>query len=121
MNAFRIYLYGPSAGPPAAHPLTTSFEEAAERLGALSGSTLEPDGSFACVAGGGREQIYGMLYDSAGRLQYVELQGHATRAFCRKVVAAIAGEVPERSQLTVLQLPEQALKSFQAFEAAIWH
>lgn len=58
-----------------------SFEQAFERLELLPRMFIELDGSFVWSGqqAGRAWQIDGMLYDHNGRLQRVELTGHAPR------------------------------------------
>jgi hypothetical protein len=53
------------------------FETALDRLAALERMYCEPDGSFVWTSPGGEAtwQVDGNLYDRAGRLSHVELQG----------------------------------------------
>ncbi len=121
MNPFHIYLYGPSlTSLPIAGPFLTSFEEAVARLETMPGVSLEPDGSFGFASAGGHEKLFGMLYDAAGRLQYVDIRGEVTQATLLRVVQAICGAGESVERLVVLQLPSRELKTFQSFQATVW-
>ena len=67
---FHAYLYGPDR-----KPLETSLESAKERLEELPGLFFELDGSFAWMQERGNNEIYGILYDAGGRIQYCDLHG----------------------------------------------
>ncbi len=136
MKPFHIYLYGPSrdgvvanehhgvASPqtPASEtgPFQTSFEQASQRLEVIDGISLEPDGSFGFVADAGKERLFGMLYDAGDRLQYVDLQAELSFDHWRKIVEAVCGPGEVLATLTVLQLPDRSLKTFQQFETETW-
>ena len=136
MKPFHIYLYGPSrdrcvtklhdgASSPivstsATGPFQASFEQASQRLEILEGISLEPDGSFGFVAEAGKERLFGMLYDAGDRLQYVDLQAQLSFDHWRKIVVAICGPQEVLATLTVLQLPDRILKTFQQFETETW-
>jgi hypothetical protein len=109
LKSFHLYLYGPDCGP-----IESSFEEAAGRLQSLQGLYLEPDGSFVWSKKGGAEQVYGMLYDAANKLQYVELWGDCQRAIWQQIVQAIRGDATH--DLAVMVLPERQLQDLQGFE-----
>ncbi len=68
-----------------------SFEQAFERLELLPRMFIELDGSL--VWSGQQEgrawQIDGMLYDRAGRLQRIELTGHAPRNVWEQLLIAV--------------------------------
>ena len=59
-------------------PFGISFEEAAERLGQLPRSCVEPDGSFFYASAQGQPpwQVDGNLFDRNGRLLFVDLKGN---------------------------------------------
>src|SRR5687768_7138218 len=61
----------------AATQLACSFEEAVARMEALERMFVEPDGSLLWVGedASQRWQVDGNVYDRAGRVQYVELNG----------------------------------------------
>jgi hypothetical protein len=109
LKSFHLYLYGPDCGP-----IESSFEATAERLKSLEGLYLEPDGSFVWSKKGGGEQVYGMLYDAAEKLQYVELWGDCQRAKWQQIVQAIRGDATH--DLAVMVLPERQLQDLQRFE-----
>ncbi len=127
MTPFHLYLYGstrpqeihqPAPGQPG--PFESSFEAAAERLQAIRGISLEPDGSFGFASNGGRERLFGMLYDAGSQLQYIDLQGSVSFTTWRQIVIAICGDTCSLQKLCVLQLPTRQLKTFQSFEAETW-
>lgn len=111
MTPFHLYLYGPRQGP-----IHASFEAARSRLVKLPLLHFEPDGSFVWIRQSGREQIYGMLYDAAGQIQYCDLQGKCTLQTWRDLCLAITGGSEEG--LEILRLPDQTLQNLQSFEAA---
>lgn len=82
-------------------PFSISFEEASERLAALPGAYVEPDGSFS-LRGESDWRIVGNLYDRDGSLLYVELRGDCPAA-ALSVIIALLGETGES---IVVQLPE---------------
>ncbi|MCG8651951.1 MAG: hypothetical protein MI861_19075, partial [Pirellulales bacterium] len=96
----------------------TTFEAAAERLEKLDSLYFEPDGSFVWVAEGGDQQIDGMLYDAAGRLQYVEIRGICQIAVWRQLLAAIGGDFTVAME--VMKLPDRQLQDLQTFERNHW-
>ena len=73
--------------------LGVSFEDAAESLSGLARLYFEPDGSFVWVGdegrGGSSWQFDGVLYDRAGRLQYVELKGDGPLAAWQQLRAVL--------------------------------
>jgi hypothetical protein len=114
---FHLYLYGPEHPGGGRASLPTSFEDAAMRLEQLDKLYFEPDGSF--VWSRSRvEQIFGMLYDSAGKLQYVDLQGSSSLKTFRAVVDAIS--CGDRN-LTTVSLPSGEVQDLQSFETLVWN
>ena len=113
MNEFRLYLYGPSKGP-----IETSFEEAQSRLSSLPRLYFEPDGSFVWALDEGRQQVFGMLYDAAGKIQYVELQGRCELSTWRQLVQATTDG--KSTDCQILRLPNQQLQDLQSFESEHW-
>ncbi|MDG2221806.1 MAG: hypothetical protein P8L85_10510 [Rubripirellula sp.] len=113
MNEFRLYLYGPSQGA-----IETSFEEAQARLSSLPRLYFEPDGSFVWALDEGRQQVFGMLYDAAGKIQYAELQGRCDLNVWQQLIDAIRGG--KSSDCQILRLPEQHLQNLQSFESEHW-
>ncbi len=112
MRPFAVYLYGSDGGP-----LPTSFEAAAARLQRLERCFFEPDGSFTWVIDARqRQQVDGMLYDAAGRLQYVDLKGTCSCAAWQRLVAQIA----PAASLTVLPVQQGGLQPLQRFETLQW-
>lgn len=116
---FHVYLYGADGGP-----LTSRFEEVAERLSDLPRLFFEPDGSLVWV--GADWQIDGMLYDRGGILQYADLKGSAQRQPWRRLIERIV--YPEHPALpgqslpaaSVLWLPDRRLHDLQTFETLLW-
>ena len=112
MSSFHIYLYGPHTGP-----FETSFEASSARLQDLDQLLIEPDGSFVWTDRCD-QQVDGMLYDAAGKLQYVELRGECRRGTWRRILIAIAGDQTEL--LEVMSLPNRRLQNLQSFEESTW-
>lgn len=108
--AFHVHLYGADCGP-----LTSRFDEVAERLRALPRLHFEPDGSL--LWSGQRWQVGGMIYDREGTLQYADLQGRCPRERWQLLVRQIAGPTP---RLSVLRLSDHALHDLQTFEKSTW-
>jgi hypothetical protein len=117
LATFHLYLYGPDQPGLGRASLPTSFEDAAQRLEQLEKLYFEPDGSFVWSFPKG-EQVFGMLYDSAGKLQYVELQGKTSLQTFRDIVDAIA--CGDRN-LTTVTLPSGQVQDLQSFEAMVWN
>jgi len=119
LERFHVYFYGPAKGP-----LETSFEEAQARLEEEPRLHFEPDGSFVWSLDA-KEQLYGMLYDAQGRLQYAELQGNCTAVVWQRLVRLIIGKhrdgKPLESEHQVMMLPERILKDLHAFEQTTWN
>ena len=109
MQDFHIYLYGPAQGP-----IDTTFEDAAERLQRLDRLAFEPDGSFVWARNGGRQKVFGMLYDAANQIQYVELRGQVDLETFQTIVKAISND--QIDDLAVMKLPERQLQQLQDFE-----
>ena len=114
MTPFHLYLYGPMRGP-----IQSSFEEAESRLIELPLLHFEPDGSFVWIRDAGKQQIYGMVYDARGRIQYCELQGHCMHPTWKVLCEAIAG-AGGLDDFEVMLLPEQRLQDLQTFEEILW-
>jgi hypothetical protein len=110
MNPFHIYLYGPDKGA-----IESSFEDAETRLAQLELLHFEPDGSFVWIHDSGRQQLYGMLYDADGKIQYGEIQGKCHLATWKRLIDAICGVSDQ--ELVVMRLPERRLQDLQSFEA----
>ncbi|MEM1068582.1 MAG: hypothetical protein AAGI63_06790 [Planctomycetota bacterium] len=113
MPEFHLYLYGPSKGP-----IESSFEAAEERLKGLPKLYFEPDGSFVWALDEGRQQVFGMVYDAAGAIQYIELWGRCERITWQQIVHAATGS--QSSHFEVLRLPDQRLQELQDFETEFW-
>ncbi|TWU58891.1 hypothetical protein Poly51_16710 [Rubripirellula tenax] len=113
-NPFHVYLYGRGR-----EPIPTSFEASSSRLEGLPLLHFEPDGSFVWVRDGGGQQIYGMIYDAAGLIQYCELQGKCTLSTWVELRHAITGD-PASDDLELMRLPEQKLQDLQSFEQFVW-
>ena len=109
METFHLHLYGPDRGP-----LPTSFEKAFERLQQLPKIYLEGDGSFVWTQPGAHEQLFGMLYDAADELQYVELRGQCSVAIWQQLIDALRGD--ENYDLAVFRLPQRQWQDLQTFE-----
>jgi len=112
MTEFQLYLYGPARGP-----ISSSFEAAQQRLEQLPKLYFEPDGSFVWSRSGGREQVFGMLYDAAGTIRYCELRGRCSGTTWRTLCEAISGD--RSAKLEIMLLPDQRLKDLQSFEASL--
>lgn len=111
-DQFHVHLYGPDRGP-----IQTSFEAAAGRLESLEKLYFEPDGSFVWNRDAGRQQIFGMLYDAGGQIQYADLRGTCSIEMWSGIVAAIAGI---GRKCTVVSLADGAMKDLQSFEGMTW-
>ena len=109
---FHIHLYGADRGP-----IPTSFEEVAERLGQLDQLYFEPDGSF-CWSPSADENIFGMVYDAASRVQYIELRGKCEIAAWRGLMTAIRGDYSQAIWIMCLQ--KRQLQELQSFEESCW-
>lgn len=91
-------------------PFAISFEEASERLAALPGAYVEPDGSFSLRCD--RWKTVGGFYDRDGAVLYVELRGDNTV----DSLAAIIGVLGETPESVVVQLPERGVwLDFESF------
>ena len=110
---FHLYLYGPGRGP-----IESSFEAAESRLTELPLLHFEPDGSFVWTRDSGAQQVFGMLYDAASKIQYADLRGRCECETWRQLCQAIAGRDP--ATLVVLQLPQQRWHDLQSFQSQIW-
>jgi hypothetical protein len=109
---FHIHLHGPGSAEAVSVSLDASFEQAEDRLRELPQLYFEPDGSF--VWSSPTHQIFGMLYDAAGRLQYAELRGHCNLSQWRQVLGAIAGD--QWQDIAIMVLPERQWQELQTFE-----
>jgi hypothetical protein len=69
---------------------TCTFEEAISRLEALDRMFVEPDGSFVWVAPKDEPpwQVDGNLYDRAGKLQYIDVNGSCPADRFNELLAA---------------------------------
>ena len=112
MISFHLYLYGAGKGP-----LQASFEAVEKRLKRLNTLYFEPDGSFVLSREAGREQVFGMLYDAAGQLQYCDLRGNCGIETWKVVRTAILGE--NVADHEVLLIPSQKLQDLQSFESCL--
>jgi hypothetical protein len=110
---FHIYLYGPDQGP-----IETSFEAAESRLSELPRLHFEPDGSFVWALDGGQQQLFGMIYDAHGSIQYCEVRGHCDLTTWRQLCNAINDEC--EIPLEVLKLPDRQRQDLQSFEQTVW-
>jgi hypothetical protein len=118
--SFHVYLYGPDGGP-----LPVSFEDAAKRLQELPKLGFEWDGSFVWAKDRGQQQVYGMMYDAAGSIQYCELQGQCDLRTWQTVCKALIGSESlvgsnQTPALKLMRLPESEWQDFQSFENLIW-
>ena len=118
--AFHVYLYGPDGGP-----LPVSFEDAAERLQELPKLGFEWDGSFVWAKDQGQQQVFGMLYDAAGSIQYCEMQGKCDlrtwQTLCQVIIGSTAvSGADQTSSLRLMRLPESEWQDFQSFERLNW-
>ena len=88
-------------------PLDSSFEAVGDRLSELPRVYFEPDGSFvgAGEQDGRRWQVDGVVYDRAGRVQYVELKGHSPREIFDRFLSALGWPATP----LVFQLPRASL------------
>ena len=100
-------------------PFPTTFEQAAARLQQLPMLYFEYDGSFVWAQDKGKQHIFGMLYDTDGRVQYCQLQGKGTLATWKALLSAILGD-DSVDQFELLRLPAQELQDLQSFEETIW-
>lgn len=127
-SQFHVHLFGADDSDANSHsPLAISFETAQQRLEELPKLYFEPDGSF--VWSGIDHQVFGMLYDAAGRLQYVELRGRCSQSVWRSLVTCFTRV--ERTEVEnseskkpafpadfrVMVLPERQWQNLQSFEA----
>ena len=112
MISFHLYLYGAAKGP-----LKTSFEQVEERLKRLDSLYFEPDGSFVFTRASGCEQVFGMVYDAAGQVQYCDLRGKCGISTWQTLRLAIVGDLVANHE--VLLLPEQELQDLQTFERCL--
>ncbi len=107
---FHVYLYGPGGGP-----MTSRFDDVAQRLLELRRLHFEPDGSLLWA--GGHWQVDGMIYDRCGILQYADLKGRCPLEDWQLLIQRIAGPA---SPATVLRLSDQSLHDLQTFEKLTW-
>lgn len=93
MRPYHVAITSPSG-------FAVSFEQAAASLERQQRLFIEPDGSFVCRGqtpsaerdGGAPEaewQLDGVLYDRAGRLEYVEIKGNAPPDALDRLLAAL--------------------------------
>ena len=111
-SPFHIYLYGADGGP-----IPASFEDVAECLGQLDRLYFEPDGSF-CWSPAANENIFGMVYDAAKRVQYIELRGECEFATWTQLIAAIRGDHTE--SIVIMCLQKRQMQELQWFEESLW-
>jgi len=112
-NDFHIYLYGPDQGP-----IDSSFEETQSRLEMLPRLHFEPDGSFVWALDSGKQQVFGMIYDAGGKIQYTELRGRCAPETWSELCFAITGS--RSVELEILQLPDRQMQDLQSFEKSVW-
>lgn len=110
---FHVHL---SAGRRASDEMMLSFEEAQQRLCELERLHFEPDGSFVWAGPG--FQVFGMLYDAADKLQFVELRGKCTLAAWRRLIDCFVtvDSAGQKSTIVVMVLPERQWQELQSFE-----
>ena len=114
IQEFHLYLYGHDRGP-----LATSFESSMQRLEELPKLHAEPDGSFVWARSGGTEQVYGMLYDAGGLVQYCDMRGKCQRQTFRLLCEAVSGS-DQFHRLETMCLPDSVWQDFQSFERLAW-
>lgn len=85
-------------------PFAISFETASERLAALPGAYVEPDGSFS-LRGESGWRVVGCLFDRDGAVLYVELRGDCPA----DALSTIIGLLGETAETSMIQLPELGL------------
>ncbi|MEL6896777.1 MAG: hypothetical protein AAFP90_11790 [Planctomycetota bacterium] len=118
-NPFHIYLYNADRSP-----LPISFETAIQRLSGVPRLYAEPDGSLVwcgenpagSISADPPWRIFGMLYDFADQLQYVDLRGSCPKTHWTQLCEML--QVP--SDASTLQLPDQRLISLRQFESETW-
>lgn len=113
LHEFHLHLYGPHQGP-----IESSFEQAEARLVQLPKLHFEPDGSFVWTLDGGRQQVFGMLYDANQQIQYCELRGRCESITWQSLCIAIIGRCD--SDHVVLKLPDALVQDLQIFQQAAW-
>ena len=112
-SSFQLYLYGPGKGP-----IDSTFEDAQHRLEQLPHLHFEPDGSFAWAVQPGSQEVFGMIYDSASKIQYCELRGTCGLHAWQQLCFAITGR--NSVELEILQIPDGHLHDLQTFEQLHW-
>ncbi len=110
---FHLYLYGPNQGP-----IESSFEQAEARLNRLPKLHFEPDGSFVWALDEGRQQVFGMIYDAAERIQYCELRGCCSLTTWCELSNAIIGDRSDGH--VILKLREGLLQDLPSFQRTQW-
>ncbi len=113
VHEFHLHLYGPHQGP-----IEASFEQAEARLVQLPNLHFEPDGSFVWTLDGGRQQVFGMLYDANNQIQYCELRGCCGSIAWKNLCFAIIGSCG--IDHFVLKLPDALVQDLQIFQQSAW-
>ncbi|WP_146415675.1 MULTISPECIES: hypothetical protein [Crateriforma] len=112
---FHIHLAGRDGGP-----LDCSFEQAESALQQIQTLYFEPDGSFAFKGPASGLELFGMVYDAYGAIQYVEIRGRCDWADWQRLVACfISGGTAPKSAV-VKSLPGGELQTLQDFERLTW-
>lgn len=117
MPSFAIYLYGRDRGP-----LPANFETLADRLQAVDRLYFEMDGSFVWTGGESRNswQLDGMVYDAAGKVQYLDLKGWCPFPNWHFLLETIASDHSHRADWIVVRMPEMSELSLGHFETIVW-
>jgi len=116
-NKFAIYLYGVDR-----KPIPADFESIAENLQKVERLYFEMDGSFIWTGEDGefRWQLDGMLYDAAGVIQYVDIQGWCPLREWLSLLNTIADQADWDQRWTVVRLPQLTTQSLGEFNQEIW-
>lgn len=136
IQTIHLQLSGPfeSDGGPA-KPLPIAFETAERRLRDLERLYFEGDGSFvwapqdtAAPSVGGIDgpstQVFGMIYDAADAIRYIEIRGRCTAATLIRLVRTLIGDgeasmddssAGNLPQWGVLVLPDGQRQDLQTF------
>jgi hypothetical protein len=117
-RAFSIYLYGPDGGP-----IPSSFEQVAERLQLLDRMYFEMDGSFVWTGECDNErwQLDGVVYDSMGSIQYIDLKGWCPWPNWIHFLAIVGGN-PEADgeRWIAVRLAPSERQTLDLFHQSIW-
>ena len=118
IDTFHIQLM-PAEGSP-----WGSLEDAADRLQSMDRLAWEPDGSFVWCPEGG-VPMYGMIYDSAGEIRYVEIRGDIRPSpdvilqRLREIAGRLGTAVRATDGIRVQSLPDGGVQTFQDFEKSL--